>query len=88
MLFELDDHRFVLSVNCGTHSSFNTNHLLSPEERDQYMVAGWVYLDTLAERIANNPWAYESSGVEMPFTDFSIENNSTAQVPPHMTPRK
>lgn len=72
VLLELEDGRWVLSVNCGTSVSHDTKHVLSPEERDEYMIAGRVYLDLLAERIANNPWAYRSELPELPPTDFSI----------------
>ncbi len=47
------------------------------------MVAGWAYLDALSDKIINHPWAYKSTEIELPPTDFSVERSSPAQIPPH-----
>ena len=81
VLLELSDGRLVLSVNCGTSVSYDTKHVLSAEEREEYMTAGWVCLDALSEKIGRNPWLYRDELPELPPTDFSISDNEPTAVP-------
>ena len=81
VLFELEDGRLVLSVNCGTSVSYDTKHVLSAEEREEYMVAGWVYLGLLAEKVSRNPWAYRDELPDLPQTDFSIAEAEPKAIP-------
>lgn len=79
---ELESDALVLSVNCGTSVGFQTNHELSPNERNEYMAAGWIYLDILASKIVNHPWAFATEGIEVPPIDFTSRGTTEVLIPP------
>jgi len=82
VLIELDDGQMVLCVNCGTSVGHQTNHVLSREEREEHMIAGWVYLDLLAAKVVNTPWAYESNVASVPMIDFTSRGAENVFIPP------
>lgn len=75
VLMELESGALVLSVNCGTSVGFQTNHELSPNER-------WIYLDILASKIVNHPWAFATEGIEVPPIDFTSRGTAEVLIPP------
>lgn len=67
VLYELDEpYRLVLSVLCGTVALYELNIELTPEEREEYMVAGTVSLEVLADKVRTHPNRYQSRHVQLP----------------------
>lgn len=82
VLIESSDNALILCVNSGTYVGYQTNHLLTFGEREQYLNAGWVYLDVLASKVVNNPWAFATDGITAPAIDFTSRGPEDVYIPP------
>ena len=82
VLVEASSGELILCVNCGAAVGHQANHVLSFEERDQYLNAGWVYLDVLAAKIVSRPWAYITEGAPAALIDFTSRGDGDVYIPP------
>lgn len=67
VLYELDEpYRLVLSVLCGSVALYQLNIELTPEEREEYMVAGTVSVEVIADKVRSCPNRYKSRHIQLP----------------------
>ena len=66
VLYETPEGTMLLSVLCGSSALYETNVILDFEEKEQYMVAGRVYLEGLAQQIRTNVAAFRHRHISLP----------------------
>ena len=66
VLYETPEGAMLLSVVCGSSALYETNVILDFEEKEQYMVAGRVYLEGLAQQIRTNVIAFRHRHISLP----------------------
>ena len=70
VLYELEQpYRLVLSVLCGGVALYELNIELTHEEREEYMVAGAVVLEALADKVRTHPQRFQSRHVKVTSND-------------------
>jgi hypothetical protein len=57
-LYEADDGSLVLSVICGTVGLYEVKYPLTFEDHQQYMIAGTVALNLIADKVRSHPERY------------------------------
>lgn len=70
VLYELEQpYRLVLSVLCGGVALYELNIELTHEEREEYMAAGAVVLEALADKVRTQPHRFQSHHVKLTSND-------------------
>lgn len=64
MLCEKDSD-LIFSVVCGTIGIYQINIILNPEEIENYIQKGEVYLKELAEKIRYSPKSYNARHIDL-----------------------